>query len=508
MSTAAKERKIGVLLSYLIIAFRNIIGLLLIPFLVNHLGIEEYGIYGLVMSLAGYLIIIELGLANTAIRYFSKYSAEKDEQGASEFLGLMLMIYSCISVLVIIVGSFIWHAIPDLFSSTIKPAELELLRTAFLILLLNVVITLMSNSYTGIISSAEKFKIQKVFEIIIFCIRTAAVFALVYQGYGLITVVIIDASVNLLHALLKFVYVRFILSYRPVFKKPQPAHLKEVFVYTSFVGLNVIVNQVNWRVDNFIIASLTDSESLGVFNIGNQLVFAYIAFASAITNVFTPQMVKLVTLGKSAMELTQALIKIGRVQMLILGFVIAIFAAYGSMFIELFVSQKFKLAFWVALIPMLPFMFVLAQSSTNAVLQGLNKHKVRSWLLLATAIFNVVISILLVDSIGIVGASIGTALALFLGELVLVNIYLQRVIKLDMLLFYKRILVGNLPPIFLCLVFSLWLASHLQSSWAALIFGCFLSLFIYSASCYFWLLESEERLRVKGILNRFKRREL
>ena len=174
------------------------------------------------------------------------------------------------------------------------------------------------------------------------------------------------------------------------------------------------MNQINWRVDNLIIGTLTNSKALGIFNIGSQLVFSFIAFASAISNIFTPKIVQMVEQKTSTIALMTQLCTIARYQMMVLGFIFVLFAAFGKLFIKLFVGTEFLEAFWVALIPMLPFMFVLAQTSTNTVLQALNKHKVRSILLLVTAIFNVVISIVLVKKMGIVGAALGTALALSL----------------------------------------------------------------------------------------------
>ena len=64
MTNLSNQRRSGVLLSYCSIAIRNIVALLLIPFIISHLGISDYGVYSLVSALAGYLIVLEFGLEN------------------------------------------------------------------------------------------------------------------------------------------------------------------------------------------------------------------------------------------------------------------------------------------------------------------------------------------------------------------------------------------------------------------------------------------------------------
>ena len=191
---------------------------------------------------------------------------------------------------------------------------------------------------------------------------------------------------------------------------------------------------------------------------------------------------------------------IGRYQMMVLGYIFVIFAVFGELFIHLFVGAEFSEAFLVALIPMVPFIFVLAQSSTNAVLQALNKHKVRSLLLLATALANVVISIILVKKLGMIGAVWGTAIALVVGELLLVNIYLYRVVGLNMLNFYQQLLRYSMPVILISMPLAFALANYLSATWLGLILGCFFTGLIYLVLSYFLSLMVPERKAIKRLI--------
>lgn len=504
MITALSERKVGVLLGYISITIRNVVGLLLIPFIIHHVGISEYGIYSLVTTLSGYLIILEMGLSNTTIRFLSKYKANNNKEQEKQFLSVIFFIYGAITLFVLCVGALIWLNIPNLFEQSLSSNEISILQPAFLVLLISIAITLMSNSFTGIISAYERFKFQKSIEIFIFILRCLLIIISLELGFGVFYIVVIDTIINFISAVIKVIFVKFKLDVHIILKFPDKQTIKEISLYTFFIAVNVVVNQINWRVDNLIIGMLTSAASVGIFSIGNQLVFSFIALASAVSNVFTPKIVKMVTLNATTDELTNEIIKIGRLQMMVLGFVLVVFIAHGSLFIDLFVGKTFSEAYWVALFPMIPFIFVLAQTSTNSVLQAMNKHKARSLLLLLTALLNVILSIFLVDRIGMVGASIGTALTLFFGELVLVNIYLIRVIKLNMFKYYRVILASSLPVISISMFFSFWISSVIEASWFGLIAACTFTAVMYFIFTYVFILTTDEKKLFKISLPNIK----
>lgn len=495
------ERKLGVLLSYSSLALRNVLGLLLIPFIIFHVGVSHYGIYSLVTTLAGYLVVLEFGLSNTIIRFISRYKANNDTVKEAQFIGVILTLYALITSIVLLIGLVIWFNLEHMFSGSLTLSEIELLKPAFAILLINVAITLMSNSFTGIISAYERFTFEKSIEIFIFLLRCSLVFVGLHLGKGIITIVLIDTLVNAIQAVLRIVFVKYTLKVNILFSLPDRATVNEIIIYTFFIALNVIVNQINWRVDTLIIGTLTSSKDVAFFNIGSQLVFSFIAFASAISNIFVPKIVKLVTLNATPSELTAELIHISRLQMVVLGYVLVTFISFGQLFIKLFVGEEFEIAYWVALIPMIPFMFVLAQTSSNAVLQAMNKHKMRSILLLITAVMNIVLSIILVKNIGILGASIGTALTLLIGELVLVNIYLTRVVKLNMPYFYWCLLKTSGPVVCVSLIYAYFISTYIPLTWFGLVLGCITTGLLYVLLAYMFSLSNDEKQKVNGMFS-------
>ena len=71
----------------------------------------------------------------------------------------------------------------------------------------------------------------------------------------------------------------------------------------------------------------------------------------------------------------------------------------------------------------------------------MNKFKFKSISTFIMAIFNIIISIILAKQFGAVGAALGTSISYLVCNIILINIYYYKVIKLDIIKFWKEILL-------------------------------------------------------------------
>ena len=86
------QRKIGVIISYLILAFNLVIGLVFTPFMISKLGDGQYGIYSLAKSLISFVTLLDLGFGQTLVRYISKARATGNQNEEHKLNGLFLKI--------------------------------------------------------------------------------------------------------------------------------------------------------------------------------------------------------------------------------------------------------------------------------------------------------------------------------------------------------------------------------------------------------------------------------
>ena len=60
--------------------WRIILAIITIPYVVNKLGADAYGVLAVIMTLVGYFSLIEFGMLNTVVKYLSEFLARNDQE--------------------------------------------------------------------------------------------------------------------------------------------------------------------------------------------------------------------------------------------------------------------------------------------------------------------------------------------------------------------------------------------------------------------------------------------
>ena len=117
------QLKAGAILSYSNIIINICVGLVYTPFMMRTLGQSEYGLYALIGSVAAYLNILDMGLANTLVRYTARNRAVGSKRQEAELNGLFLVMYSVIGLLALLAGGFVYCQLDALFGASLSGEE-------------------------------------------------------------------------------------------------------------------------------------------------------------------------------------------------------------------------------------------------------------------------------------------------------------------------------------------------------------------------------------------------
>lgn len=283
--------------------------------------------------------------------------------------------------------------------------------------------------------------------------------------------------------------------------------LKEIGVFSFYIFINMIVDQINWSVDKFILGVFGGTTAVAIYAVGGQINTMYLNLSSSISSVFIPRVNKIVAMDENNnKELTELFTRVGRIQFMILAMVIGGFIVVGKFFINLWAGTDYNNAYYVALLLIIPVTVPLIQNLGIEIQRAKNMHKFRSIIYFLIAIGNVFISIPLVQMMGEIGAALGTCLTMILGNIVLMNWYYQAKIKLDMFYFWKQIFM--LMP---CLVVSVLLSLGLSKIIAVnsiihfLLVG-FFYVCVYLIGLFAFGMNTYEKNLIKGPLNKILRR--
>ena len=244
----------------------------------------------------------------------------------------------------------------------------------------------------------------------------------------------------------------------------------------------MIVDQINWSVDKFILGIFGGTTAVAIYAVGGQINTMYMSLSSSISSVFIPRVNKIVAMDENNnKELTELFTKVGRIQFIILAMVIGGFIVIGQYFINVWAGNDYNNAYYVALLLIVPVTVPLIQNLGIEIQRAKNMHKFRSIVYFFIAIGNVFMSIPLVQLFGEIGAALGTCLTMVLGNIILMNWYYQVKIKMDMKYFWKQI--SMLMP---CVIVTVLLSLGLSKILVVNSIIHFLIIGIFYVLVYFW----------------------
>lgn len=452
MKQERSQIKIGALLSYANMLIGNLIPLFYTPIMLQLLGQSEYGLYKLATSAASYLTLASMGIGGAVSRYLIKARAEGGQEAEENVFGLFNTIFQVIAVAVCVIGGILAFNLDVFYADALSAAELERMTLLVLILAVNTAVGFSATSHNAAVTSHERFLFVQVMNILSTSVAPIVNLVVLYMGFASIGMVISSLAVNIVIRVAYVFYVRKAMGLRPRYNKMPVGLLKEIFVFSFWIFLGNVVNQLYNATDTMIIGAIPALATVGVavYNVGATFSNMLSALATAVSNLFAPRANKMVFSGATNEELTDFAIRIGRYQCYIVALVCSGFVAFGKPFISWYAGPDYMDAYWVAVLMMIPTSIPLVQSVALSITLAKNMHQFRSVVYLLIAVINVVGTYILVQSHGIIGAALVTGAASILGQGLLMNWFYRKRVGLDIRRFWRSILRTLWVPVGLC----------------------------------------------------------
>jgi O-antigen/teichoic acid export membrane protein len=501
------QLKAGALLSYISIGLNSLIGLIYTPFMLRMLGQSEYGLYSLAASIIAYLTILDLGFGNAIVRYTAKFRAENKQQEQSEMFGMFLILYSVISVITLLLGAVLYFNVDGLFDKTMNTEEMYKVRIMLLLMLFNLAVTFPMSIWGSIISAYEQFVFQRVVGIIRIILNPLVMVLLLMYGYKAIAMVVVTTLFNLTTLIINWWYCKNRLNIQIRFAKVKWSFLREVSVYSFWIFLNVIMDRIYWSTGQFILGIYIGAAAIAVYAVAIQLQGIYMSFSTAISGVFLPKVTAIVITEKNGKRISDLFIRTGRIQYIVMSFILVGFVLFGKQFICLWAGQDYEGSYYIALLFFIPSLPSLIQNLGISILQAQNQMKFRSACYVIIAVVSLFLSIPLAQKYGGIGCAIAVAIALTLGQGLIMNIYYKRVILLDIIQFWKEILKMSVIPVLLGIP-AFFILRHISPlhSVTSLAIAILIFIVIYIPCFWYGSMNVYERNLFKNPIGRLLRR--
>ena len=509
---SVNQVRIGAVLSYINMAIGSLVPMFYTPIMLQLLGQSEYGLYKLSSSATSYLSLVSFGVGAALVRYLVKYRAADDRKGESKMLGLFNIIFMVISAIALILGLLLAFNLHVFYGNSLSSNELAEMRIIVILLTVSTAINFSATPYTSVVSSHERFIFLQIINILSTVMVPVTHLIVLFLGFKAIGMTVNSLVINVVIRILYIIYVKKILQINACYHDMPVGLIKEILFFSFWAFVSDVVNQLYNATDTVIIGMIPALATTGVaiYNIGAVFTTMMNSFTYGISGVLTPKINMTVFKGASNSELTDVLIRFGRLQAYIVSLVCCGFIAFGQPFIGLWAGQDYMEAYWVALFTMIPLCIPLMQNVALQIIRAQNKHKFRSLVFLAVAIVNVIGTWICVHYYGIIGAAAVSGIAYMIGPVIIMNWYYKKKIGLEMGRFWRSII-----PIFICpvilSVLTIVLSNFINfNNWISLLIGVVCFTLIFAAVSWKWVFTDYEKDIFRGpvqkIMNKFRRK--
>jgi Membrane protein involved in the export of O-antigen and teichoic acid len=452
--------KAGAVISYLSLFLNTFTSLLYTPFMLYKMGQSEYGLYSLTVSIVGYLTILDFGFGSAIVRYTAKYRTLNDKDKEYNLNGMFLVIYMVIGLVTVIAGFILYFNADMMFSVNMKAAELGKAKIIILLLVFNLAVSFPLGIFSSIVVAYEEFIFSKIINIVRILLNPCVLIPLLMIGYRAVGMAVATTVLNLIILLANLWFCIHKLKIKIYFRHMDFSLLAETVVFSFYGFLNLIVDRITWGSGQFILGVVSGTVAVAVYSVAIQINNYYLSFSTAISALFLPKLTAMFTNGATDQEFSDLFLKIGRLQYIIIAYILGGFLLVGQNFINAWAGPGYEKAFTIACILMIPVTFPLIQNTGIVILQAQNRQKFRSVVYLIIAVANIAVSIFLGRIYGGIGCAVGVALSSIIGCVIVMNIYYYKQIHLDIPRFWKEIVLMSVPVAIAfcsCFVISRWI---------------------------------------------------
>lgn len=507
------QLKAGALISYIQMAVQIIIGLAYTPIMIRLLGQSEYGLYNTVSSTISMLTVLRLGFNNSYIRYYSIYKRDENTCAINRLNGLFFTVFSIIGGIAFICGLYLTSNLSIVFSDGLTVAEYDTAKILMLLLTINLAVSFPMSVFSNIISAHERFVFLKSLEIFKTVFGPMVTLPLLLSGFRSVAMVAVTLCVSVVVDTAYVFYVFVNLKNKFLFDKPETRLFKDLFAYTAFIAIELIVDQINWNIDKILLARFKGTVMVAIYSVGYSLYIYYQSFSSSISGVFTPRIHKIVNSisnpTKQRKELTDLFTKVGRIQFLVLALIASGVVLFGKYFItQIWAGNKYGQSYVVAVLLILSASIALIQNIGIEIQRAEFKHQFRSIVYIIMAAINLGLSIILCQKYGAIGSAIGTAFSLIIANGIIMNVYYHLYCNVDILYFWRsigKLSIGIIIPVIVGIFINIFINNTSTFVYLAKVLAYTLS---YIISMWFIGMNDYEKSLFCRLATKFRKREL
>jgi len=434
------ERLKGVAISYCVTAVNLLANLLLVPLYLKRFGIDLYGLYQYIYSIAQYAVILDFGISSVMTKFIKEFDLRKDEKSKENIafysLIIVLIAFSLILIATVVVG----FNMNELLLNDRPVYQQEIAHVLLWFMALQFGLALAQNYFDGALLAFEDYFIVKLFAFIRAILKICFVLALMFLNVGILSIILGDVIATAICVSLSGYRAIKVKHLRVKYHYWDRALFLESMKLSYALMLQSIVTFANNYVDKIVLGKMINNAAVTMYGLAMTFNGMFCEIPTVIQRLYLPESVRMIENRASGDELSEYVGRTGRFQFMLCGAIFGGFVLFGREFIALWSGKETLISWNIAVILMLSSLVPIVQNVCLTILTALNKRAFRSYMLLIGIVVNIAISIPLVRKYGVIGAPSGTVVSSILFNWIGMNIYYSKVIHLNIAKMFKIII--------------------------------------------------------------------
>lgn len=494
----------GAILSYVGTGVGAINVLVVTPWAISVLGVREYGLYTLALTLVG-LFTIDLGLGEAIARFLSRYQVTQNISAERSLAAVAVRLYLAIDALITVGFIVVFLSLHHVYGG-LTSEELDLFRVAFIIVALYTVVAFPLFPIDGVLIAHERFAALRGMELFQRVLVLTLTVTALFLELGLMALIAAYVVGGLVTWLGKVLFALPLLPPRPWPTVGAIAMSRTLLGFSVWIGLSGLLNRMIMGLAPSLLAAWSNASEVGLFGVGAALEGYVYMIAAALNGLFLPRVTRLLSGEAGQSRVTDLMIRVGRIQLAIVGIAVVVIVVFGDTFIGLWVGNDFAASYAIAIILILPSLVSLPQQlGRTAVIAG-GAVKAQTLVYFASLLVFFAAGALLVPRFGASGAASAVCLA-GVARLIGVNILYSR-LGLQVTRFFVSTYTRILP----ILVFGLVAGAVLKrindsASWTGLATNLGLLLIFLVPLLWYAGFPADERQALTGVWSRNPREQ-
>lgn len=497
------QLKRGAILSYAGVAFNALAGLLYTPWMISRIGTGDYGLYTLALSVINFFLL-DFGLGDAVSRFLSKYRAEGDRASAERFLGIAYRFYFIIDAVILVTLVALFFFVDTIYAS-LSPEDLAKFKVLYAVVAFYSVVSFPFLSFTGILTASEQFIGLNACNLLQKVSTVALIVASLLMGYGVYSLVAVNAVTALVFLLIKYLIIRHKTPVRPDFTAHDKKLAKEVMGFSGWTTVVSFCGRLIFAIMPSILAALSNTWEIALFGLASSLEGYMFTVADALGSMFMPRISQIVA-GPHATEHLQSLTeRVSRIEVSIIGLLFVGFVGTGQLFIDCWVGPQYALLYPCTILLVIPSLIELPQTVANTAITVVAAVRGKAIVYVGMAITNLVLGIGLSALYGAQGACVSICIA-YIVRTAGMNVLYKQDLGLCLGRYFHEAYGRWVLPAFLSVMatFLLRMTLHPQG-WAGFLMAAAAVASVYTVGLWLFYLRPEDKQTITSDLSHFGR---